>query len=145
MLWLFAEGRCRHRVHAHICFYGDQIIVDNRHLQFIVKLPPPKSSHEMIIKSQPQNCSAQETFPRLPRLLPAHGGGEGEFFSDYDDKLDILNVTCSCTAPLMYTMKCRFMNKGVREISRFFVAPPRVFPLSVWRISRTSLSQNPLP
>ena len=63
MLWLFAEGRCRHRVHAHICFYGDQIIVDNRHLQFIVKLPPPKSSHEMIIKSQPQNCSAQETFP----------------------------------------------------------------------------------
>ena len=31
------------------------------------------------------------------------------------------------------------MDKEVREISRFFVAPLRVFPLSVWRVSRTSL------
>ena len=29
------------------------------------------------------------------------------------------------------TEKCRFMDKRVREVSRFFVAPPRVFPLSV--------------
>ena len=29
------------------------------------------------------------------------------------------------------TKKCRFMDKRVREISCFFVAPPRVFPLSV--------------
>ena len=27
------------------------------------------------------------------------------------------------------------MDKRVREMSRFFVAPPRVFPLSVWRVS----------
>ena len=31
------------------------------------------------------------------------------------------------------------MGKEVREISRFFVASPRVFPLYVWRVSRTSL------
>ena len=31
-----------------------------------------------------------------------------------------------------YTEKCRFMDKRVREISRFFVAPRRAFPLSVW-------------
>ena len=30
-----------------------------------------------------------------------------------------------------YTEKCRFMDKRLREISRFFVAPPRVFPLSI--------------
>ena len=29
------------------------------------------------------------------------------------------------------TEKCRFMDKRLREISRFFVAPPHVFPLSV--------------
>ena len=29
------------------------------------------------------------------------------------------------------TEQCRFMDKKVREISRFFVAPPRAFPLSV--------------
>ena len=40
------------------------------------------------------------------------------------------------------TQKCRFMDKRVREIARFFVAPPRVFPLSVWRVSRTLLSRN---
>ena len=34
------------------------------------------------------------------------------------------------------------MGKEGREISRFFVAPPRVFPLSVWRVSRTSLTIN---
>ena len=39
-------------------------------------------------------------------------------------------------------MKCRFMDKRVREISRFFVAPPRMFSLSVWRVSRTLLSRN---
>ena len=27
--------------------------------------------------------------------------------------------------------KCRFMDKRVREMSHFFAAPPRVFPLSV--------------
>ena len=37
------------------------------------------------------------------------------------------------------TQKCRFMDKEVREISRFFVAPPCSLPLSVWRVSRTSL------
>ena len=36
-----------------------------------------------------------------------------------------LKFNCQCTE------KCRFMDKRVREISRFFVAPPRVFPLSV--------------
>ena len=30
------------------------------------------------------------------------------------------------------TEKCRFMNERVREISRFFVAPPHLFPVSVW-------------
>ena len=34
------------------------------------------------------------------------------------------------------------MGKEVREISHFFVAPPRVFPLSFWRVSRTSLPKN---
>ena len=34
------------------------------------------------------------------------------------------------------------MEKRVREISRFFVAPPRVFPLSVRARPRTSLSTN---
>ena len=27
---------------------------------------------------------------------------------------------------------CRFLSQEVREKSRFFVAPPRAFPLSVW-------------
>ena len=39
-----------------------------------------------------------------------------------------------------YTQKCRFVDKKVHEISRFFVAPPCGFPLSVWCVSRTSLS-----
>ena len=34
------------------------------------------------------------------------------------------------------------MDKKVREISRFFAAPPRVFPLSVWCVSRKLLSRN---
>ena len=34
---------------------------------------------------------------------------------------------------IYFTRKCRFMDKEVREISRFFVAPQRAFPLSVWR------------
>ena len=37
-----------------------------------------------------------------------------------------------------YTEKFRFMDKRLREISRFFVAPPRVFPLSVRARSRAS-------
>ena len=40
------------------------------------------------------------------------------------------------------TKKCRFMDKRVREISRFFVALPRVFPLSVRTHPRTVLSTN---
>ena len=32
------------------------------------------------------------------------------------------------------------MDKEVREISRFFVAMPRGFLLSVWRVSQTSLT-----
>ena len=40
------------------------------------------------------------------------------------------------------TKKCIFMEKRVREISRFFVAPPRVFPLSVRARPRTVLSTN---
>ena len=43
---------------------------------------------------------------------------------------------------LISTEECIFMDKRVREISRFFVAPPRVFPLSVWRVSRKLLSRN---
>ena len=34
------------------------------------------------------------------------------------------------------------MGKEEREISRFFVASPLVFPLSVWCVSRTSLTKN---
>ena len=41
-----------------------------------------------------------------------------------------------------YTEKCRFMDKRVREISRFFVAPRREFAPAVWRVSRTLLSRN---
>ena len=38
------------------------------------------------------------------------------------------------------TQKCRFMDKKVREISRFFVAPPRArFPSPSGAASRTSL------
>ena len=40
------------------------------------------------------------------------------------------------------TKKCRFLDKRVREISRFFVVPPRVFPLSVRARPRTVLSTN---
>ena len=40
------------------------------------------------------------------------------------------------------TKKCRFMDERMREISRFFVAPPRVFPLSVRTRPRTVLSTN---
>ena len=35
---------------------------------------------------------------------------------------------CKC---LNCTEQCRFLDKRLREISRFLVAPPRVFPLSV--------------
>ena len=34
------------------------------------------------------------------------------------------------------------MGKEVREISRFYVAPPRELVLSVWRVSRSSLPKN---
>ena len=34
---------------------------------------------------------------------------------------------------LLCTQKCRFMEKEVRDILCFFVAPRRAFPLSVWR------------
>ena len=37
-----------------------------------------------------------------------------------------------------YAEKFRFMDKRVREISRFFVAPPHVFPLSVCARTRES-------
>ena len=40
------------------------------------------------------------------------------------------------------TEKCIFMDKRVREISRFFVAPRREFAPAVWRVSRTLLSRN---
>ena len=40
------------------------------------------------------------------------------------------------------TQKCRLMGKEVREILRFCVASPRMFPLSVWRVSHTSLPKN---
>ena len=40
------------------------------------------------------------------------------------------------------TEKFRFMDKRLREISRFFVAPPRVFPLSVGVRPCTVLSTN---
>ena len=38
------------------------------------------------------------------------------------------------TRDLTCTQKCRFMSKEVREISRFFVAPPRVFAPSSVRL-----------
>ena len=41
-----------------------------------------------------------------------------------------------------HTQKCRFMEKRVGEISRFFVAQPPVFPLSVRARPRTSLYTN---
>ena len=40
------------------------------------------------------------------------------------------------------TKKCRFMDKRVREISRFFAALPHIFPLSVRARPRTVLSTN---
>ena len=40
------------------------------------------------------------------------------------------------------TQECRFMGKKVRENRAFFVAPPRAFPLSLLRVSRTSLPKN---
>ena len=40
------------------------------------------------------------------------------------------------------TEKCRFMDKRLSEIWCFFVAPPRVFPLSVSARPRTFLSTN---
>ena len=39
-------------------------------------------------------------------------------------------------------MKCRFMDKRVRETSHFFVAPQCEFAPAVWRVSRTLLSRN---
>ena len=48
----------------------------------------------------------------------------------------------STTYGFLYTKKCRFMAKRVREISRFNVAPPQVFPLSVRARPRTILSTN---
>ena len=42
----------------------------------------------------------------------------------------------------VHTKKCRFMYKRVREISRVFFVPPRVFPLSVRARPRTVLSTN---
>ena len=52
--------------------------------------------------------------------------------------LNTHNFTLNYFVDLSYTQKCRFMGKEVREISHFFVAPPREFPLSIWRVSRTS-------
>ena len=38
----------------------------------------------------------------------------------------IVKLNCSQRLSLLYsTQKCRFMGKEVREISRFFTAPPR--------------------
>ena len=42
----------------------------------------------------------------------------------------------------MSTEKCIFLDKRVREISRFFVAPRREFAPAIWRVSRTLLSRN---
>ena len=38
----------------------------------------------------------------------------------------------NCFASHPFTQQCRFLSQEVGEISRFFVAPPRAFPLSVW-------------
>ena len=43
------------------------------------------------------------------------------------------NFRCRAIWISGYTQKCRFMDKEMREISRFFVAQRRAFPLSVWR------------
>ena len=40
------------------------------------------------------------------------------------------------------TEKCRFMGEEVREISRFFVAPPREFPLSVCPLTHLLIFQK---
>ena len=45
-------------------------------------------------------------------------------------------------ATMWRTEKCRFMDKRVREISRFFVALRLEFTPAVWRVSRTLLSRN---
>ena len=42
----------------------------------------------------------------------------------------------------MYTEKCRFMGKEVREISRFFVAPPRVFTPAVCALTHLLITQK---
>ena len=52
------------------------------------------------------------------------------------------SVCDSCYSLLRSTEKFTFMDKRLHEISRFFVAPPRVFPLSVRARRRTFLSTN---
>ena len=40
------------------------------------------------------------------------------------------------------TEKCRFMGKEVREISHFFVEPPREFPLSVCALTHLLIAHK---
>ena len=65
----------------------------------------------------------------------------------YKFRIKVANYNCSRIewfkiVIIACTQKCKFMVKEVREISRFFAAPPRGSPLSVWRVSRTSLPIN---
>ena len=53
-----------------------------------------------------------------------------------------LRVDCAHSDRFTCTQKCRFMGKEVREISRFFVAPPHVFAPALCAASRTSLPRN---
>ena len=62
--------------------------------------------------------------------------------------LALLEVVPYCSSPhpptdlKSSTEKCRFMDKRVRDILRFFVAPRREFAPALWRVSRTLLSRN---
>ena len=79
----------------------------------------------------------EECLRRLVRRNVSSEGGEAE----RGGKAQTIYWIKSGSGPyFVCTQKCRFMDKEVREISPFFVAPPRGFPLSIWRVSRTSLS-----
>ena len=68
------------------------------------------------------------------------GGGRPEMKRDGDRQRGCHILQWQCL--FCCTKKCRFMDKRVREISRFFVVQPRVFPLSVRARPRTVLSTN---
>ena len=58
------------------------------------------------------------------------------------NKLALKMYSTSNWQSQMSTEKCRFMDKRVREILRFFVALRREFAPAVWHVSWTFLSRN---